>query len=219
MNSGLNQGTLLRRHKCALAYLPRARSSHHLPRLASWLARTGQYTVLVSPYRPVHRKRDHCAVSDSLPGLRVVAHGGSACLIQASAPLLTRQCACRLRVDDATTLTWSHLAVGGSLALYNRVYHLYACDDFTRHFMHVQGLPQEPNQPAVLDPFHHRQQEKENLTELAKSRILAQPREPDSKAYLANARKVCSLARLRLTAHPDCHAAAGGSSRRLLLEA
>ena len=94
--------------------------------------------------------------------------------------------------------------MGGAVDLYNRTFHIHACDAFTRKFMQDQGHPQVPDGEAPQDPYHHHLQQKQLLVEEAKGRVHAHEKPADSKYYLENARKVQQPTRLavkRLSRH------------------
>jgi hypothetical protein len=104
----------------------------------------------------------------------------------------------RILLASGDTLAWRHFAVGSSVNIYNRVYHLHGCDAFTHDFMAAQGLPQKGDMPVPQDPYHHNLQQQAQRNAVAKQRIATRDKPTDSRYYLENARKVracvaCSL--------------------------
>ena len=80
--------------------------------------------------------------------------------------------------------------MGASVNIYNRVYHLYGCDGFTRYFMASQGKPQPADEQPPQDPYHHQLLQKQRMREEAKARAHAHEKPVDSQYYMENARKV-----------------------------
>lgn len=106
----------------------------------------------------------------------------------------------RILLTSGQTLAWSDLSVGTNVSIYTRVYHLYSCDVFTRHFMDSQGKPQAADSEPPLDPFHHQLEQKKHLLEEARARAhsYADERPVDSQYYLENARKVLTCTSMKI---------------------
>jgi hypothetical protein len=104
----------------------------------------------------------------------------------------------RILLTSGQTLAWSDLSVGTNMSIYTRVYHLYSCDAFTRHFMDSQGKSQAADSEPPLDPFHHQLEQKKHLMEEARARVHVCDRPVNSQYYLENARKVSTCTSMRI---------------------
>eukprot|EP01026_Neomeris_dumetosa_P029973 TRINITY_DN24111_c0_g1_i1.p3 TRINITY_DN24111_c0_g1~~TRINITY_DN24111_c0_g1_i1.p3 ORF type:complete len:203 (+),score=18.22 TRINITY_DN24111_c0_g1_i1:185-793(+) len=59
----------------------------------------------------------------------------------------------RVVKEDQSYVYWTDLKVGGQTSIYNRVYYITGCDDWTRNFLEKRGLRVPPNSSPPQDPY------------------------------------------------------------------
>lgn len=127
-NSGLPQGTRLRRHRCERAIATQVRVRDH------GAAPVSQLRAPAGSTRP-----GQVPAPSGSPRTRHVAAGTA------------------LRVpsgDAGAFVTWKSLSVGATVSLYGTPYTIHACDDWTRRFLEKCGVRMPADEACPSDAYH-----------------------------------------------------------------